>query len=67
MTESYQTSPILGLPTIQKLKLLTRISLVNKKDTGLTQLLIENKEIFEGIGKVPYEYDFKLKEGTVGM
>lgn len=32
VTESNQTSPILGLPTIQKLKLLTRINLINKKD-----------------------------------
>lgn len=62
-----KTTPLMGLPSIVKLKLLTRVANISlNKAQGTKGLIQENKDLFEGIGKLRYVYDFKMKPGYVG-
>lgn len=65
--------PVIGLPTIKKLKLITRVEAIKdiKQTDKITELnfqklVKENNDVFQGIGKLNYKYDFKLKPGYVG-
>lgn len=54
--------PILSLNTCVQLNLISRINEVqNEKDSFIRQ----NAVIFEGLGKFPFEYRIRLKEGSV--
>lgn len=66
VVNSNRTIPVLGLPTIKKFGLITRIDNVEITDTKLEQMLKDYKEVFEGIGKVSQVYDFTVKKDYKG-
>lgn len=62
--------PILGLNACTKLNLLKRVHEVeseidkNYESNALKNFLKENKEVFSGIGDIPYKYKIVLKENA---
>lgn len=53
-----KTTPLMSLPSLQKLNLLTRLANVSvSKAQGVKNLISENRDLFEGIGKLGYIYD----------
>lgn len=60
------TNPVLGLPTIKKLGLIARVANVKVTDSKIPKILEKYKDTFSGIGKIVSEYDFQLKDGSVG-
>ena len=73
IADCINTSPILGLNTIEKLQLLHRVPKLEtfevKEDLSqdyVKRMIYANKNLFEGIGNLDYVYDFKLKPGYTG-
>lgn len=56
------TVPILGLNACVKLNLIKRVDSVNDRFISKDSFVVNHEEIFDGTGKIPFEYKIKLKE-----
>lgn len=66
VVDTEESKAIIGLPTIEKLRLLVRIDVIKKTDYYNEKILENYEEIFKGMGKIAKIYDFKLKEKSEG-
>jgi hypothetical protein len=55
---------VLGLPTINKYGLLKRVDVLQHED-DYNNLFVDYNDLFEGVGKLDYEYNIKLKHDAV--
>ena len=55
-----KTKPVFGRKTLEDLNLVTRLN-ETTKSLEISDLLNEYKDIFQGIGKIKYQYNFHLK------
>lgn len=54
--------PLLGIKTIKKMKLVTRVEVVNDNTSKVKDILHGFSELFQGLGGITdYVYDMKLK------
>ena len=57
------STPIVGIKTIQELDLLRTINIVNRVEANTDEIVLKYDEVFTGLGKINIEpYEFKLKE-----
>lgn len=59
-------NPILGLQSCIELNLIKRVeTLLSENNQEKQQFVERNKDVFEGLGRFPFEYTIKLKDGAV--
>ena len=77
VTTKTDTNPVLGIKTIEELNLLKTVNKIeiknaigsveeNSDQEYIKDLLDSNRKLFEGIGKLDFMYNFKLKPDYTG-